>query len=674
MILRKEHALALERLLQDQEAQRPFTEISEADVRVYRELERANLVRQLTPTQWVPTYLGTGIAHILRELYQRGPQAYHQDEGETSGPLVIREAYGLAPPETWPDDWRWVGSEIIAMLDAARRANRVGPLALHPLMERGFAARVWDREAKRERVVLTEYGRRLLEIYEAATPRLVLDDNLAEFIRRVPLGPAPASRLPTGSHEEHLLEAMRLIAYSVPQSDIYTFTALGQAIQQVLKLGCFVQGTVLSEDLLWALVRHVDGETLPPEALAALQARALIDHQGELLPAGEWALEAFRLWHDGARKDVWSFAITAEEAEVLKTIQSLWERYRASGNEEDLPTFKRLRREMIDRKVHEYKALLERYGRRLQEMPKKYREIAQRFQEAKDLARWYDDNFMLREALYSLESFQLIRTEVDAKGRDILTLTPFGEQVAADQQKKERDISSTAVKAITMTRKTFSAPNVEWVEEAQQADLLGTAEPTKAGYLYAHLAEGIRRLPHLTRFELEVFHVLPAQGMTVEEVYEHLKAHDPEKVRWALEKLEARHLIEILPDGNIVETEAGKKLDEALAGVPTGFGNPVNPLMVRVLQALKDAGTLYIKEQKVRILPRNIEKALKASGLSKEDFQNALEAARVAGYVGRTSLTKAALALLEVVEHMNPSDAEVLHGYRTLYEAEGETT
>ncbi len=668
MILRKEHAIALERLLKDREAQQPYTEIREEELPVYLELERANLVRQRGAYRWEPTYLGQQVALLLRELYARGPQVFRERDEDVKGDIVVREAYGLAPPETWPDDWRWVGSEVIAMLDAARQAGQVGPLAVEPLLQRGFAARVWDRKAKRERVVLTEFGRRLLEIYEEATPRLILDEALAEVIRKVPVGPAPASRLPTGSHEEHLLEAMRLIAYSVPKSDVYAFTALGQAIKQTLAMGCFVSGTVLSEEILWNLARYVDGEDIPEGALAMLQARALVDDQGELLPAGEWALEAFRLWREGARKEVWTIAIEAEEVEVLKAIQHLWEKYRQSGNEDDLPSFKRLRREMIDRKIQEYKALLERYGRRLEEMPKKKREIARRFQEAKDLARWYDDNFVLRETLYSLESFQLIRTEVDEKGRDVFTITEFGHQVLEEQGDRERDISSTAVKAITMTRKTFSAPGLEWWQEAHDAGLIGTAEPTRSGYLYAHMAEGIRRLPLLTKFELEVFHVLPPQGMTLEELYQALAHHDPDRIRWALEKMEARHLIDVLPDGNIVETEAGRKLDEALSGVPKGFGNPVNPLIVRVLQALRDVGTLYVREQKVRILPRNIAEALKRSGLSKEDFQDALEAARVAGYVGRTSLTKAALALLDVVDKMNPQPGEILRGHQTMYQ------
>jgi len=71
-----------------------------------------------------------------------------------------------------------------------------------------------------------------------------------------------------------------------------------------------------------------------------------------------------------------------------------------------------------------------------------------------------------------------------------------------------------------------------------------------------------------------------------------------------LEKLEARHLIDVLPDSNAVETPIGALPDRALAGVPMGFGNPINPVIVRLLKALADVGTLYGKERKIRVLPR----------------------------------------------------------------------
>ncbi len=664
MIIRKAHALALKRLLQDQHDRKPFTEFATENDPVLLELARAALVRQQTPVRWVLSYAGTALARVLRELYARGPKPYAEDEAEVGGEWVVREGRGLDAPENWPEDWRWLGSEVIAMLDAADRADRVGPKAEEALLSRGLAVRIWDRTKKKEYVVLSEAGRTVLEIYRRARPHLIVDDQLANFIRSAPMGPAPASRLPLGSHEEHLLEAMRLIAYSVPVSEVVAFTALGQAVKRALQAGGFGEGTVLSGDLLWLLAQHADGEDVGADAVTLLQSLGYLDAEGELLPAGEWALEAFRLWHDGPREDVWTLAIEAEEVEVLQTVAALWKKYDETGNEEEIPTFKRLRREMIDRKVAEYHKLLEKYGRRIKEMPRKYQTIAQKFAEAKDLARWYDDNFTLRETLYSLESFNLLASEEDARGREVFRLTDFGREVLEEQGDHPREITSTAVKAITMTRKMFSAPAKDWWQQAHDAHLIGSAEPTRSGWMYARLAESLQRKPLLTRFELEVFHTIPARGVTEDEVYAQLekRGEAAERIRWALEKLEARHLIDILPDGNIVETATGELLDEALAGVPEGFGNPITPVMVRVLQALREVGTLYVKERKVRILPRNIKEAWKRSGLSKEAFDDALKAARVAGFVGKNAVTTAGLLVLEAVATMNPQPGSSILG------------
>ncbi len=639
MVIRKEHAQALLQLFAQREEGTPYMDTTALSDPVIYELEVQALVRMYSPIRVGLTYLGGELALVLQELV---------------------ETKRLPAPDAWKDGWRWLGSEIIAMLDAAWRSGRVGPLAVPALMERGLAEEIHEEDTGKRYIGLSDAGRRVWEIYQALEPKLEISAALADIIRKVPVGPAPADHLPTGSHEEHLLEGMRLIAYSVPNSDIYAFTALGQAVKKTLELGGFAtEGDVLTDDLLWVLVDVADGRDVSPTAKTTLQALGYLGPDDVLLPAGEWALEVFRLWRGEARREVWTIAITQEEAEILKTVHALWEK--AQNNPEERPTFKNLRAELIDRKVKQYKALVERYGRKLDEMPKKFQTIAKRFMEAKDLARWYDDNFDLRASLYSLESFQLLESVVDEAGKEVFRLTEYGEKVREDQEIQERDISSTAVKSITMTRKTFSAPNLEWWQQAREAGLVGTAEPTRSGYLYATLAETIYRIPHLTKFELAVLHRIPARGMSVDEVFKAFEKEDPRRIEWALEKLEARHLIDILPDGNIVETEAGRKLDEALAGMPEGFGHPINPIIYRVLKALREVGTLYVKEKRVRILPRNIKEAWKRSGLAKEVFDNALEAARAGELVGRNSLNKAGLLILEAVEEMNPR--EELIGY-----------
>ncbi len=634
MLVQKEHAQVLLKLFAEREEGRPYMDSESFSEQTIYELEVQGLTRMYSPIRVGLTYYGNELALVLHEL--------------------IDENY-LSTPDIWPEGWRWLGSEIIAMLDAASRAGRVGPLAIEPLSERGLAEEVEDRETGKKYVGLTDAGQRIMEIYHALHPKLDISASLADIIRQTPVGPTSAARLTAGSHEEHLLEGMRLIAYSVPKSDVYAFTALGQAVKKALETGGFgSSGDVFTDDMMWVLVDVVDGREVSQSAISTLQTLGYLGPDGELLPAGEWMLEAFRLWHSGARTDVWTIALTEEEGEILRAIHTLWEK--AKNNPEEVPTFKNLRTEMIDRKIKMYKALLERYGRKLEEMPKKYQLIARRFIEAKDMARWYDDNFDLRAALYSLESFQLVETVEDENNREVFRLTDKGNSVMEDQSQAQRDITSMAVKAITMTRKAFSAPNYEWWREAQEAKLVGSAEPTSSGYLYASLAETIYRLPHLTKFELRVFHTLPAQGMSVDDLFETLAGEEAEQIRWALEKLEARHLIDILPDGNIVETEAGRKLDEALAGVPEGFGHPVNPILYRTIKAVAEVGTLYSKEEKVRILPRNLKEALKRSGLPKDVFENALEAARAAGFIGRNSINKAGLLLLEAVELMNPRE------------------
>ena len=637
MIITRKHALALERMRVDAEAGKAWTDIEEVDRETYLELEVQGLAREDGPLKRVPTTLGLELAEVIRSLV-------------TSGRLPL--------PADWDGSWRFVGSEIITLLRAADRAGRVGPAGVKALMERGLAEERHDPETKRTVVRLSTAGEGILRIWRALDPEISITAELADHIRHLMAGPAESARLSTGSHEEHMLEGMRLIAYSAPNSDIYAFTVLGQAVKRTLEMGGFAsEGLVLSEEILKLLASCADGEELTAEAWVQLEALGYVRDTGELLPAGEWALEVYRIWRCGEEGRVWTFSIEAEEADVLEAICRIEEKRK--HNPEQAPTFDVIRREMIDRKAAQYKALLDRYGRRLKEMPEKYRAIAEKFAEAKDLARWYDDNFELREALLSLESVRLIHSCEGADGHTVYEVTEIGHQVRRDQERNRRDVSATAVKAVSISRKTFDAPARAWWDAAREEQIVGSMEATESGRFYARLAATVERLPLLTRHEMEVFHRIPDRGMSVDEIYEAFEGRlERERVRWALEKLETRHLIDILPDGNVVETEAGELMDRALSGVPEGFGNPVNPVVYRLLKALAEVGSLYVKEQKVRILPRNVKEAMKRSGLSGEAFEDALEQARAAGLVGRNSINEAGLLLLEAVKRMSPANVE----------------
>lgn len=649
MVIKKQHAILLQKLLKDEENKLPYTALEEVDELVARELELMGLVRFSAPLQLTLTYVGRDLANLLRELYEIGPQPFAEKEEEVKGNIVIREARGLNPPEAWDDDFRFLGSEIIAMLESADLAGRVGPEGVEPLMVRGLASRVYDRERKKEYVTLTKQGKIALEIYRNAEPNLEIDASLADLIRRLPMGPAESSRLVASDHEKHLLEGMRLIAYSVPKSEIFAFTALGQAVKRTLTLGGFGEGVVLSRDILISLAEYLDTEKLPESAITILQSLGYLGPSGELLPAGEFAMEAFRLLKDRPQGLAVAFDLEKDEVDVLKAIKDLWEK--AKSNPEERPTFDNLKKEMIKRKSAEYKIMKEKYGEKFEEIIEEYRDIARNFFYATDLNAWYVENFDLRAFLHSLESFQLIRSEKDEKGKEVFTLTEFGRKVLEDEAEQ---VSAPAVKAITTPRKAFAAPNLEWYNLALKEGLVGTGGPSRRGNLYADLAEKVYRLPFLTKYEYMVFSVIPEKGITLSEIYDLLKDELPAwKIRFAINKLEARRLIEVLPDGNVVETEAGKLLDQALLSVPKGAGFPVTPIVVRVLQALKNVGTLYVKEQKVRILPRNVAEAKRISGLSDETFAEALQVARLFGYVGYNNLTDTGMILLEAVEKMN---------------------
>ncbi len=647
MVIKKEHALALLRVREEEKNRAPTCQIFvKSEEYPYLELERMGLLRFVRPLEYSLTYWGRVLANIIEEMTEKGL---------------------IEHPSKWDENFRWLGSEVIMMIETAIENGDIpGPLTEKHLEERGF---IEERKIEKKGTfkAVNQYAKDIYEIFKNAHPRLIIDRELCQYIKEMPAGPAESSMLPAGGRFPILMGAMRLLAFSVPTSDVYALTALGKEIKAACQTIAPTLETVISEDIMDSLERAVyEGfDSVSKEEKEVLFELALVDDEGNPLPAGEHLLEAYRIWKERSFKPVKSMNIEIIDAELLKGIEEVWKHH-----EEDpstLPTVDELVHYLFYKPLKEYKHLLEHYGRRLyQDLGyQKKEEIKKKFSEVKTVEElfksfyekgneWYKKMYdIVQESLYTLEAFNLIRSE-NYQGKKVHYLTEHGKKILKDMKTRGfREIPAVAVKAITITNKEFAAPNVNWYQKGVETYLIGGGEATEAGKMYAQMAYEIRRLPHITRFELQVLHKLPEKGFFVKDLYQEFDETWHEEIEYALNKLEARGYIDVLQNEAIVLTEAGKLIKRALSGTPEGLANPITPLAVRVLEALKKVGTLYVKEQKVRILPKNIKEAIKLSGLDPDTFEEELVILRASNLVGKSSINEAGLLILEALEKLN---------------------
>lgn len=634
MLVTTANLLALKELAEGEATGHPVHALTENDPRehIYRVLELQGLVLLAVPRAYQLTYAGREAVRILD---------------------AMREAALLSPLDQLENDWRFLGSDILAALQAAQRnGGRVGPLTLEVLSTRGLTESVHGTLEKRSLIRLNRYAEAWVDFVRRYRPRLEINGDLANSIHSMHPGYTGRPGLDMPPEHIALLEAMDLLTWSVPERTGYALTALGQAVYEALRKGGYsLLDAVLDESILevLALLSDEGSEALTSEQLRDLQLLGYVEFDGTLSAAGQAAMRAYSLLQRESLEQARNFAITEAESELLAVIHQLTD----PSNNSQLQTDKKtLHRVLVDRMVKRYQDFVGRYGRIVKERSAKKRQAAAMLEQLKDHNEWFSTFWDLEELLVSLESFDLLRAEGEGT-KTVYRLTRNGHKIVAEQDGNSRDITATAVKVLTITATRFPAPADSWIEQAREEGLIGTGGVTRSGRFYAQLAEYCLRKPALTREEAEVLVNLPetVQETSTSEAVDH-SSLDEEKLGWAFEKLEARGLIERLVDGQIVRTEAGELLAKAVSGAMR-LGHPVTPTIVRLLTAIRQVGTLYVKERKVRIQPRQWAEVERLTGLGPQEFQEAVHVARMGHYIGESGINEAGLDLLAVQEQLN---------------------
>jgi len=500
--------------------------------------------------------------------------------------------------------------------------------------------------------MLSEFGKKVLEVYEEVEPYFYVNKPLQEFLKKTLVGPAPKRELLDADKFQIMeSEALRLLSFSAPEGQYYNLSGVGQQIRAALLKGAFFKP--ITQEYFEALFQLVAGGEINDEQLKQdMIAQAVIDTDNNILPAGEHLLRAGDLYFHGFYDEPMSIDIDEVEFGVLATIKEINDE--TDKNPEFLATKDNIKAEFIDKKFKEAQTLKEKWGRRLKELPKIKQKYVSELEQAKTAEEWFNKVYDFDAALFGLHGFQLIATEVK-DDKMYYVLTDDGQKVYDKLKDSPREIPAESVKAITIGRHVFFAPDGRWVEKAKKAKTIETA-PTPTGRFFARLAYN-NKTPNLTKYGLEVMKPLPyTTGMYLTDLMTYLKDYDQDEVIQLLEKLDARGIVNFFPNDMIMLTEAGKKIKHATTGIAGDIKYPVTPHVIDVLRALKDVGSLYVKERKVRILPDNWKKALKLLKMDMETFENTLTLLRRAGYIGKDSVTENGVLLIEAAEMLENID------------------
>ncbi len=585
MVIRKDHALLLLRLgekwREGLSLERVLDALTHEELESLYQMDLAGLVTE-EEERFTLTYAGSLILDTLREAMEAG----------------------LSHPREWDPGFRWIGSEVISMLEIARRAQ--GKVGEHKPISRELEDRFLAKGG-----TLLPLGESILEAYQQASPRVFINETLAAAIRKSPPGPARKSLLPLEDHHQLELESMRLLTYSLPYGNTYSFTGPGQQIRAALLKGVSPLQPI-DDGLLRLLIKEGD---LGEEDVTRLMAMGILDDKGNLLPGGAHLKMAAQLLYVSPITINPSIHLSSRDVEVLRLFPRA-----ARSFLEGLP---REMREGVD--------------------PLSYPLPAGELKEFLAKASPGLDGKDISRALYTLESFRLIESRGGDEGL-VYLLTSLGKDLLPNLS--EKGISARGVMAITTTRMEHLSPGDTWCQAAEREGLVGRGHPTKLGRQVARIASTVERWPLVSGQDARVLSSMPLwHGVFEEEVLRRFPGEE-EETKASLERLVAQGILDLLPGGLYYVTKVGEKFKRALASVPGGLEFPLNPHLCRFLRAVEEVGE-PLASGKVKVKPEARKELEARVDLDPETYRDAMVLASQCRFFLNDAVTPAGALILE---------------------------
>ena len=522
----------------------------------------------------------------LMDLYSQGLLEHRGNgvfEVTDHGRRVVEAWRTSGRPEAEP----WLDSRVYTMLYSSVLAGGRLPEKWRSFLdERGFV----DEEG-----YLSPEGYSVYEALAEAPKRPVVTKAIAGALLALPEG--PAEKRFYSSRFMDTLEAMGLFVRSIPNGLYGALTRPGRLLRKALGLVNIDAGTpaLLNPGIYKALEDILAGREVDREIRELLGSIGYITAAGSLTLAGRLVLRAWRLLQSPIATT--PTAISSDELKVMEIIQLLWEK--AQSNPELAPSHK----------------LVKEWAEKLRV----------RF-------TYYSAGL----AIYHLESMGLLVEEYDEKlKRTVLRLTRLGEELL----KRSQGRATTALGSRTLVEADQGLGfNEEWAPIAQEEGLLGTGGPTKYGLALQRASREASRSLLVTRLEAMLLKRLPEKrSMSIAALKKSFPGEE-EAIGYALGKLEARGLVETLPDGRVLVTRPGLLVKAAVLAAPSGVATPVNPRIIKLLKAVKKLRTT-----------EDVAKLVKETRLGLDELKDALVLARACKYLGRNTLTGEGEALLEAL-------------------------